>query len=104
MSFGEPGHANSKTAMVGMRPRFIKSANEFDQVDRMLERVPRFIVSNSCRPIAAERENVSYGRLGVSKEDRFDLLFVMTDAGEVRDRVQFCCVLNALDKIVSQIT
>src|SRR4029077_3312339 len=101
MSFGEPGHANSKAAVVRMRAGLIESANEFDQIDRMLERVPRFIVSNSCRPIAAKRENVSNGRLGVSQEDRFDLLFVMTDAGEVGDRFQFRCVLNAPDKIVS---
>src|SRR6266699_2785304 len=53
MSFGEPGHANSKTAALRMRPRLIESANEFDQIDRMLERIPRFIVSNSCRPISA---------------------------------------------------
>src|SRR5438552_4435064 len=101
MSFGEPGHANSKTAVVRMHPRLIESANEFDQIDRMLERIPRFIVSNSCRPIPAKRENVANGRLGVSKEDRFDLLFVVADAGEVRDRVQFCPALNALDKVVS---
>ena len=24
----------------------------------------------------------------------------MADAGQVRDRIQFCCVLNALDKIM----
>src|SRR5205823_14109284 len=104
MSFGEPGHANSKTAAVRMCAGLIESANEFDQIDRMLERVPRFIVSNSCRPIPAKRENVSNGRLGVSKEDRFDLLFVMTDAGEVGDGDQLCCVLNALDKMGSYIT
>src|SRR5438093_12251700 len=101
MALGAPGHGNPQTADARMCARLIESANEFDQIDRMLERVPRFLVSNSCRPIAAKRENVSNGRLGVSKEDRFDLLFVMTDTGEVRDRVQFCCLLNALHKIVS---
>src|SRR6266487_5899790 len=101
MSFGETGHSYAETATVRMRAGLIESANEFDQVDCMLERVPRFIVSNSSRPIAAQCEDVSNGRLGVSKQNRFDLPFVVTDAGEVRDRVELCCVLNALDKIVS---
>jgi hypothetical protein len=38
---------------------FVEAANEFYQVDRVLERVVRFIVSHSSRSIAAERENVS---------------------------------------------
>src|SRR5437016_1692084 len=101
MSFRKTGHANSKTAMVRMRARFVELANEFDQIDRMFERALRLVVSNFSRPIAAERENVSNPRLGVSKQNRFDLLFVMTDAGEVRNRVQLCCTLNAFDKIVS---
>ena len=67
----------------------------------MLERVPRFIVSDSNWSIAAKRENVSNGRLRVSKENLLDLLFVVADAGQVRNRIQLCGVLNALDKIVS---
>ena len=35
---------------------------------------------------------------------RFDFLFVVADTGKMRDRVQFCCVLNALDEIVGQLT
>ena len=42
--------------------------------------------------------------LGVSKQNRFDLLFVVADTGQMRDRIQFCCVLNALDEIVGQLT
>src|SRR5439155_23648331 len=96
MSFGETGHSDTKTAPVRMRAGVVESANEFDQIDCMLERVPRFTVSNSSRSIAAKREDVSNARLGVSKENRLDLLFVVADAGQVRDRVQLCCVLNAL--------
>ena len=81
MAFRKAGHADPKTAAVRMRAGLIESANELDQIDRMLERVARFIVSNSKRPIAAERENVSNRRLGISQENRFDLLFVVTDAG-----------------------
>src|SRR5437762_14242231 len=100
MSFGEPGHANSKTAVVRMRPGLIESANEFDQIDRMLERVPRFIVSNSCRRIASKRENIYNGRLGVAPQARYDLLCVMTHTGEVRHRVELCCLCIALHKVV----
>ena len=50
--------------------------------------------------IAAERENVSDCRLSISEEDRFNFLFVVADAGKVRDRVELCGSLNALDKIV----
>src|SRR5207244_9167283 len=104
MSLGETGHSESETAALRMRAGLVESANEFDQIDRVLERVPRFIVSNSSGPITAEREDISNGRLGVSKENLFDLLFVVADASQVRDRVQLGGVLNALDKIVSQIT
>src|SRR6266480_2601598 len=104
MPFGETGHPNSETATLWMRSGFVESANEFDQIDRVLKRVPRFIVSNPGRPVAAKRKNVSNGRLRISEKDRLNLLFVVTDAGQVRNRVKFCCILNALDKIVSQIT
>ena len=38
--------------------------------------------------------------LAYRSQNRFDLFFLVADAGQVRDRIQFCCVLNALDKIV----
>ena len=101
MSLRETGHSNPETAVVRMRTGLIELANEFHQIDGMLERVPRFIVGNSSRPISAERENVSNGRLRVSKENGFDLRFVVTDAGKVGNRVELCCVLNAFDEIVS---
>src|SRR5215470_4654187 len=101
MSFGETGHAYSETAAVRMRAGLVELANEFDQIDGMLERVPRFIVSNSSRPISAESEDVSYGRLRVTKENRLDLLFGVADARQMWDRIQLCCVLNAFNKIVS---
>lgn len=101
MPFGETGHPDSETAALWMRSRFVESANEFDQIDRVLKRVARFIVSNPGRPVAAKRENVSNGRLRISEKNRLNLLFVVTDTGQVRDRVQLCCVLNALDKVVS---
>ena len=84
-----------------MRAGLIESANEFDQIDCMLERVPRFIVSDSNWSITAKRENVSNGRLRVSKENLLDFLFVVADAGQVGNRIQLCGMLNALDKIVS---
>src|SRR5262249_48936250 len=101
MPFGETGHPNSETRTVWMRSGFVESANEFDQIDRVLKRVPRFIVSNPGRPVAAKRKNVYNSPLRMSEKDCLNLLFVVTDTGQVRDRVKLCCVLNALDKIVS---
>src|SRR6202040_350696 len=100
MSFRKTGHADPKTAPIRMRARFVEPANELHQIDRVLKRVARFVVGNSTWPIAPERKNVSNRRLSVSKYNRFDLFFVVADAGQVRDRVQFCGVLNTLDKIV----
>ena len=77
MSFGETGYSDPKTATVRMRAGLVKSPNESDQVDRMLERVPRSIVSNADRPIATERENVSNSRFRVPKENLLDLLFIV---------------------------
>src|SRR5947208_15727350 len=104
MSFRKTGYADPKTAPIRMRARFVESANELHQIDRVLKRVARLVVLNSTRPIAPERENVSNRRLSVSKENCFDFFFVVADAGQVRDRIQFCCVLNALDKIMGQIS
>ena len=101
MSFGEPGHSDPEAAMVRMRTGFVESSNEFDQIYRMLKRVPRFIVSDSSRPIATKREDVSNSRLRVPKENLLDFLFVVADACQMRNRIQLCCALNALDKIVS---
>jgi len=103
VSLRKAGHSDPKTAAVRMRAGLIESANEFDQIDCILERVPRFIVSNSNRPIAAQGENVANRRLRVSKENRFDLPFVVTNARKVRNRVELCGALNALHKIVRQI-
>jgi hypothetical protein len=49
--------------------------------DRVLKSVGRLVVRNITRPIAAERENVSNGRLGVSQQDRLDFFLDVTDAG-----------------------
>jgi len=97
----ETSYADPETATVRMRAGFVESSNEFDQIDRMLERVQRLIVSNADRPIATERENVSNSRFRVPKENLIDLLFVVADACQMRNRIQLCSVLNALDKIVS---
>ena len=90
MAFRETGHADPETAAIGMRAGFIESANELYQIDRMLKRIARFVVGNFARSIASERENVSDRRLGISKQNRLDLFLVVADAGQVRDRIQFC--------------
>src|SRR5215471_11308819 len=100
MSLWETGYSDPETAGVRMRAGLIESANEFDQIDRVFKRVARFVVSDCSGLIAAERENVSNGRLGVSKENRFDFLFGVADARQMGDRLQLCCVLNAINKIV----
>src|SRR5437667_6402800 len=100
MPFWETGHADPEPAVVRMRAGFVESANEPNQIDRMLERIARFIVGNVARPIAPERENISNRRLRVSMQDRFNLFLVMADARQVRNRIQFRCVLNTLDKIM----
>src|SRR5438132_1608635 len=45
--------------------------------------------------------NVLDCRLSISNQNVFDLLFIMANAGQMRDWIQFCSVLNALDEIVS---
>ena len=67
MSFGETGHADPETAAIRMRARFVKSADELYQINRMLKRIARFIVGNVARSIAPEREDISNRRLGVSE-------------------------------------
>src|SRR5262249_29794696 len=61
MSLGKTSNANPETATVRMGAGSVEPANKFYQVNRVLERVARFIVSHSSRSIAAERENVSNG-------------------------------------------
>src|SRR5207244_186096 len=104
MSLGETSNSDPETAAVRMGAGFVEAANKFYQVDRVLERVARFIVTHFSRSIAAERENVSNGGLRVSAQNRLDFLFVVADTGKMRDRVQFCCVLNALDEVMGQLT
>src|SRR5260370_40492951 len=101
MSFRKAGHADSEPARIWMCARFVESPNELHQVDRVLKRIPRFVVRNVMRPIAPERENVPNGRLTVSNQNVFDLFFIMTDAGQVGDWIQFRCVLDALDEVGS---
>src|SRR5438132_11860078 len=101
MSFRKAGHADSEPARSWMCARFVESPNELHQIDRVLKGIPRFVVGNVMRPIAPERANVPNGRLSVSNQNVFDLFFTMTDAGHVGDWIQFCCVLTALDEVVS---
>src|SRR3989442_9701236 len=100
MSFRETGHADPETAAIRMRAGFVESTNELNQIDRMLKRIARFIVGNVARPIAPERENISNRRPRVSKQNRVDLLFVVADASQVWDRIQFCRMLNPLDQVM----
>src|SRR5436853_637606 len=60
-------NADAETAAIRMRARFVESANELNQIDRMLERIARFIVGDVARPIAPEREDISNRRPGVAK-------------------------------------
>src|SRR5207247_10619874 len=96
MSFRKAGHADSEPARIWMCARFVESPNELHQVDRVLKRIPRFVVGNVIRPIAPERENVPNRRLSVSTQNVFDLFFIMTDAGHVGDWIPCCCLLNSL--------
>src|SRR5437016_1487403 len=101
MSFRKTGHANSESAPIWMCARFVESSNKLHQVDCMLKRISRFVVRNVMGSIAPERENVPNCRLSVSNQNVFDLLFIVANAGQMRDWIQFCSVLNALDEIVS---
>ena len=81
MSFGKTSYADPETAAIGMRAGFIEFANELYQIDRVLKRISRFVIGSSTRPIASERENVSDGRVCVSKQNRLDLFLPVADAG-----------------------
>src|SRR5437773_1833897 len=58
MSFGETGHADPEPAVVRMHAGFVESANELNQIDRVLKRIARFIVGDVARPIAPKRGNI----------------------------------------------
>ena len=55
------------------------------------------------RPIPPEGQNISDPRLRISKQNLFDLFLVVADARQMRDWIQFGCVLDSFDKIVGQI-
>ena len=55
MTFGKTRHTDAETAAIRMRSRFIESSNEPNQINRMLERVARFVVRDVARPVAPER-------------------------------------------------
>ena len=103
MAFRETGHADSKTARIRMRTGVIEPADELHQVDRVLERIARFIVGSSLRSIASERENVADGRARVALQNRIDFCLLVANAGQVRDRIQLGRGLDALDQIMGQI-
>ena|SRR5437588_6301134 len=100
MSFRKTGHADSESARIRMSARFVEFSNELHQVDRVLKGILRFVVRNVLRSIAPERENVPNRGLSVSNQNLFNLFFIVTNTGQVRDRIQFCRVLNALDETV----
>src|SRR5262249_21040029 len=100
MSLGKASDSNPETTAIGMRAGLVEAADEFYQIDCVLKRGTRFVVSNSGRPVATEGKNVSNRRFGGSAANRFDFVFVVADAGEVWNRIQLCCVLNTLNKVV----
>src|SRR6266403_6038829 len=102
MSFGKTGHADSETAAIRMRARFVEPADELNQIDRMLEGIARLIVAASPRRIAAECKNISDAGFRISNQHRFYLVFLVADTRQMWDRIQFCRGLNALDKIMGQ--
>src|SRR6266446_7465089 len=104
MPFGKTGHSDPETAAIRMPARFVESPNELHQIDRVLEGIARLIVAASPRRVAAEGKNISDAGFRISNQNRFDLAFLVADARQVRDRIQFCRGLNALDKIMGQIS
>jgi hypothetical protein len=104
MSFGKTRHTDPEAAAIRMRARFVESANELHQIDRVLKGIPRLIVAASPRRIAAERKNISDAGFRISNQNGFYLVFLVADARQVRDRIQFCRSLNALNQIMGQIS
>src|ERR1700704_931373 len=104
MSFGKTRYTDPEAAAIRMHARFVESANELHQIDRVLEGIARLIVAASPRRIAAECKNISNAGFRISNQNRFDFVFLVADARQVWDRIQFCRGLNALDKIMGQIS
>src|SRR5262249_16577292 len=100
MSLGKASDSNPETTAIGMRAGLVEAADEFYQIDSLLNRLTPFSLTHSRRPVAPEGKNVSNRRFGVSEQNRFDFVFVVADAGEVWNRIQLCCVLNTLNKVV----
>src|SRR5438046_9731733 len=100
MSLDKTGHADPETAAIRMRARFVESANELHQIDCVLEGIARLIVAASPRRIAPERKNISDAGFRISNQNGFDLVFLVADSGQMRDRIQLCRSLNALDQIM----
>src|ERR1700682_6672673 len=97
MSFGKTGHAYPKAAAIRMRARFVESPNELHQIARVLERIAGFVIAASARRVATQRKNICDARLCVPQQDRLDLVFLMANASQVRDRVEVCGGLNTLN-------
>ena len=103
MALGETGHTDPEAAAIGMRAGFVEFANELHQIARVLKRIGRFVVGKIAWPIAAERENVPDGRVGVALENRLDLFLPVTDAGQMRDRIQLRRSFDALDEVMREV-
>ncbi len=100
MPFGKTSHANPKPALIRMLAGFIESADEPDQINRVRKGVADFIVRNFRRSVAPKRENISDGCPGIATENQLNLLFIVANAGQMRNGIEFCGVLNSLDEIV----
>src|SRR5260370_39553441 len=100
MSLGKTGHADPETAVIRMPARFVESANELHQIDRVLEGIARLIVAASPRRIAAKCKNISDAGFCISNQNRFDFVFLVAHARQVWYRLQFCRGLNPLDKLM----
>src|SRR5581483_83803 len=100
MPFGKTSHADTKSTLIRMLARFIESADKPDQIDRVWKGVAGFIVRSFRRSIAPKRENVSDGSFGVTTKDHLNLFFIVANAGQMRNGIEFCGVLNSLDQIV----
>src|SRR6185312_2011379 len=81
---GKSRDADAEAARIA---RARAALDEADELVGVAERVAAtVVVGHALRWIAAERENVLNARLAVPIEDRRELVFRMTDAGQVRDR------------------
>src|ERR1700750_3421178 len=94
MTFWKAGHANTESARIRMCAGVVKFANKLHQIDGVLKRITGLVVRHPLRPISAESENVPDSRFRITKQNTFDFLVVMTDAGQVGDRIELGGVLN----------